>query len=142
MKPWLNNHLDSLSEVRLTSRVAFYRIGSSGVIIGWKRYFSRQEWDWRIPIDILGVSQLHRNLLLNHVETLYSWGIGVMLGIYVAGDSGGFLNPAITFCFCLYRGLPWRRFPVYLVAQFLGGFCAAGVIYGNYVSLETAITLP
>ena len=57
-----------------------------------------------------------------------------MASIYVAGDSGGFLNPAITFCFCLYRGLPWRRFPVYLVAQFLGGFCAAGVIYGNYMS--------
>ncbi|KAG7008429.1 aquaglycerol porin AQY3 [Physcia stellaris] len=64
----------------------------------------------------------------------WGWGLGVMLGIYVAGDSGGFLNPAITFCFCLYRGLPWRRFPVYLVAQFLGGFCAAGVIYGNYMS--------
>ena len=57
-----------------------------------------------------------------------------MLGIYVAGDSGGFLNPAITFCFCLYRGLPWRRFPVYLVAQFLGGFVAAGVVYANYVN--------
>jgi len=57
-----------------------------------------------------------------------------MLGIYVAGDSGGFLNPAITFCFCLYRGLPWRRFPIYLLAQFLGGFVAAGVIYGNYIT--------
>ena len=29
---------------------------------------------------------------------------------------------------------PWRRFPVYLFAQFLGGFCAAGVVYGNYIS--------
>jgi glycerol uptake facilitator-like aquaporin len=57
-----------------------------------------------------------------------------MLGIYVAGDSGGFLNPAITFCACLYRGLPWRRFPIYLLAQFLGGFVAAGVIYGNYIT--------
>jgi aquaglyceroporin related protein len=57
-----------------------------------------------------------------------------MLGIYVAGDSGGFLNPAVSFCFCLYRGLPWKRFPIYLVAQFLGGFVAAGVIYANYVN--------
>ncbi|KAI4242757.1 MAG: hypothetical protein L6R40_003821 [Gallowayella cf. fulva] len=64
----------------------------------------------------------------------WGWGLGVMLGIYVAGDSGGFLNPAITFCFCLYRKLPWRRFPIYFLAQFLGGFCAAGVIYANYVS--------
>ena len=50
------------------------------------------------------------------------------------GDSGGFLNPAITFCFCLYRGLPWRRFPIYFLAQFLGGFVGAGVIYANYIS--------
>ena len=57
-----------------------------------------------------------------------------MLGIYVAGNSGGFLNPAITFNFCLFRGLPWKRFPVYLLAQFLGGFVAAGVIYANYVN--------
>ena len=49
------------------------------------------------------------------------------------GDSGGFLNPAITFCFCLYRGLPWRRFPVYFLARFLSGFVGAGVIYANYI---------
>ena len=50
------------------------------------------------------------------------------------GDSGGFLNPAITFCFCLYRGLPWRRFPIYFLAQFLGGFVAAAVLYANYIN--------
>ncbi len=57
-----------------------------------------------------------------------------MLGIYVAGDSGGFLNPAITFCFCLFRKLPWRRFPIYFLAQILGGFCASGVVYANYIN--------
>lgn len=62
----------------------------------------------------------------------WGWGLGVMLGIYVAGDSGGFLNPAITLCFCIYRRLPWRRWPIYFVAQLLGGFCAAGVVYANY----------
>jgi aquaglyceroporin related protein len=64
----------------------------------------------------------------------WGWGLGTMLGIYVAGDSGAYLNPAITFANCYYRGLPWRRFPIYLVAQFLGGFVAAGVVYGNYVN--------
>ena len=56
-----------------------------------------------------------------------------MLGIYVAGDSGAFLNPAITLAFCVYRGLPFRRWPIYLVAQFLGGFLAAGVVYAYYI---------
>lgn len=66
------------------------------------------------------------------VDELSRWALGVMLGIYIAGDSGGYLNPAITFSNCLYRGLPWRRFPIYLVAQFLGGFVSSGIVYGYY----------
>ncbi len=64
----------------------------------------------------------------------WGWGLGVMLGIYVAGDSGGFLNPAITLCFCVYRKLPWRRLPIYFLAQLLGAFCASGVVYANYIT--------
>ena len=64
----------------------------------------------------------------------WGWGLGVMLGIYVAGDSGGFLNPAVTFSFCLFRKLPWRRWPIYFVAQLLGAFCASGVVYANYIN--------
>jgi len=64
----------------------------------------------------------------------WGWGIGVMLGVYVSGDSGAYLNPAITLANCVFRGLPWRRFPVYLLAQFLGGFAASGVVYANYIS--------
>jgi aquaglyceroporin related protein, other eukaryote len=55
-----------------------------------------------------------------------------MLDVYIAGDSGGYLNPAITFSNCLHRGLPWWRFPIYLIAQFLGGFIASGIVYGYY----------
>ena len=56
-----------------------------------------------------------------------------MLGIYVAGDSGAFLNPAVMFGFCLYRGFPWKRFPIYFVVQVLGAFVASGVVYANYI---------
>lgn len=64
----------------------------------------------------------------------WGWGLGVMLGIYVAGDSGGFLNPAVTFGFCLFRNFPWRRLPIYFLAQLLGAFCASGVVYANYIT--------
>ena len=57
-----------------------------------------------------------------------------MLGIYVAGDSGAYLNPAITLSNCLYRQLPWRRFPIYFIAQLLGGFVGSGIVYANYIS--------
>lgn len=66
------------------------------------------------------------------IDNSTRWGLGVMLGLYVAGDSGAYLNPAITFCNCVFRRLPWRRFPVYLLAQFLGGFVGSGIVYANY----------
>ncbi|KAK1082880.1 glycerol channel [Friedmanniomyces endolithicus] len=69
----------------------------------------------------------------NYQSINWGWALGVMLGIYVAGDSGAYLNPAITFTNCVLRKLPWRRFPIYLLAQFLGGFVASGIIYGNYI---------
>ena len=61
-----------------------------------------------------------------------------MLGVYVAGDSGAYLNPAVTFTNCLLRRLPWRRFPIYMLAQFLGAFAASGVVYANYINAINA----
>lgn len=62
----------------------------------------------------------------------WGWGIGVMLGVYVGGKTGGHLNPAVTFCNCLFRGLPWRKFPTYAAGQLLGAMAGAFVVYGNY----------
>ncbi|KAF7195911.1 Aquaporin-3 [Pseudocercospora fuligena] len=64
----------------------------------------------------------------------WAWGLGLMLGVYVAGDSGAFLNPAICLASCIFRKLPWRRLPMYWAAEFLGAFVAAGVVYGNYIN--------
>jgi aquaglyceroporin related protein len=57
-----------------------------------------------------------------------------MLGVYVGGKSGAHLNPAVTLANCIYRKFPWRKLPIYTVAQTLGAFCAAAVVYGNYKS--------
>ncbi|KAF1944787.1 aquaporin-like protein [Clathrospora elynae] len=64
----------------------------------------------------------------------WGWGLGVMLGLYIAGDSGVYLNPPIAFRNCLYRQLPWRRFSVYFAAQMLGGFVRSGIVYASYFS--------
>lgn len=57
-----------------------------------------------------------------------------MLGIYVGGKSGGHLNPAVTLANCIFRKHPWRKFPVYFIAQLLGAMAGAAVVYGNYKS--------
>lgn len=57
-----------------------------------------------------------------------------MLGVYAGGKSGAHLNPAVTFANCVFRKFPWRKFPVFLIAQVLGCMCASAVVYGNYKS--------
>lgn len=60
-----------------------------------------------------------------------------MLGVYASGVSGAHINPAVTFANCVYRKFPWRKFPIYMLAQILGAFCASGVVYANYKSAIT-----
>ncbi|KAI0099424.1 aquaporin-like protein [Daldinia grandis] len=88
---------------------------------------------------MMGNSVLAQTYLSNQeygswINICFGWACGTAFGIYVAGDSGAYLNPAVTLTNCLFRGLPLRRFPTYAAAQLLGMFCAAGVVYANYIS--------
>ena len=61
------------------------------------------------------------------------WGLGVTLGIYVAGGvSGAHLNPAVTLALALLRGFPWRKVLPYCLAQAAGAFTGAAVIFLTY----------
>lgn len=40
----------------------------------------------------------------------------------IGGDSGAYLNPALTLSQAIYRGFSFRKIPIYFLAQFLGGF--------------------
>ncbi|XP_008589201.1 PREDICTED: aquaporin-7 [Galeopterus variegatus] len=58
------------------------------------------------------------------------FGFGVTMGVHVAGNiSGAHMNAAITFTSCALGRTPWKKFPVYVLAQFLGSFMAAATIY-------------
>jgi aquaporin-7 len=58
------------------------------------------------------------------------WGIGLLMGVYVAeGVSGAHLNPAVTFTHAMYGRLPWWKYPGYAFSQTFGAFVAAGLVY-------------
>lgn len=64
----------------------------------------------------------------------FGWGLGVTMGCYVAGRiSGAHLNPAVTVALALFRGFPWRKVIPYTLAQILGAFVAAGIVFWNYL---------
>src|SRR5580698_10248012 len=64
----------------------------------------------------------------------FAFGIGVTMGIYVAGKiSGAHLNPAVTLGVAAFRGFPWRKVVPYSIAQVAGAFAAAALVYRNYL---------
>ncbi|XP_052801644.1 aquaporin-3-like isoform X2 [Mya arenaria] len=60
-------------------------------------------------------------------------GAGLMIAVYCGiNASGACVNPGITLMFCMTGKLPWKRYPVYVVCQFIGAFLAASLTFGVY----------
>ncbi|KAL6241927.1 hypothetical protein RBB50_011172 [Rhinocladiella similis] len=69
----------------------------------------------------------------NLLTAYLAWGLGVMIGIYIAGGvSGGHLNPALSLMLSVFRGFPWSLCWQYILAQILGALAASGTVYGLY----------
>lgn len=79
------------------------------------------------------VAQVVAGGIGDHDSIAWAWGLGVTLGIYVAGRmTGAHLNPAVTIAMAVFRGFSWSKVAPYALAQFLGAFVAAILVRWNY----------
>lgn len=59
-----------------------------------------------------------------------AWGLAVTIAIYTtASVSGCHGNPAVTLALAVYRGFSWRKVIPYWVAQIVGAFLGAAIVY-------------
>lgn len=69
----------------------------------------------------------------DYLSINFGWAIGTAIGVWVgAGISGGHINPAVTLALATWRQFPWKKVPVYILAQLLGGLVGAALVYANY----------
>ncbi|RLN90242.1 hypothetical protein BBJ28_00005663 [Nothophytophthora sp. Chile5] len=76
---------------------------------------------------------LSENTKGDYTNMCLCWGIGILFGIHVSGGvSGAHINPAVTTTLALFRRFEWRKVPAYILAQVLGAFVAAFIIWAVY----------
>ena len=69
----------------------------------------------------------------NWLIIVFGWGFAVVFGVYVAGGvSGAHINPAVTLAFAVRRAFPWVKVVPYMIAQLVGAFVAAALVYSVY----------
>jgi len=63
-----------------------------------------------------------------------AWGMGVTMAIYVTGSvSGTHANPAVTLTLAIFRDFEWKKVVPYWLAQVVGGFAGAAIVYVLFV---------
>jgi glycerol uptake facilitator protein len=64
----------------------------------------------------------------------FGWAMAVAVAVYcVFQFSGGYINPAVTIGAAVTGGLEWALVPGYLIAQFLGAFVGAVIVWLAYL---------
>lgn len=68
-----------------------------------------------------------------YTNVVLGWGLAVTMGIYISGTiSGAHLNPAVTVAMACTGRFPWSKCLHYILAQFLGAFVGAALVFAVY----------
>lgn len=67
---------------------------------------------------------------ISHVGVATTWGLIVMAMIYAFGEtSGAHFNPAVTIGFAFAKKFPWKKVPLYILAQAIGAILAMFLLW-------------
>lgn len=91
-----------------------------------------------VAVAVVGLTESGRTLVIfqgagGWLLITWGWCMAVVMGIYVAGGvTGAHINPAVTFAMAVRRKFPWKKVVPYWIAQTLGAFTGAAIVYADY----------
>jgi aquaglyceroporin related protein len=84
-------------------------------------------------VVLSGFPQVSASPKGGYISIPLGYAAGISLGVWVASGSGGHINPAITLALACLRRFPWKKVPLYILSQVLGGMVGTLISYGNYM---------
>lgn len=67
------------------------------------------------------------------IQITFAWGFAVMIPAFIFGvASGAHFNPALTIALAIDGSFDWAMVPGYIIAQFIGAFTGAIIVYALF----------